>query len=134
MVVANPWRRNVKRSLLCAALFTGAFVVLDDAAAIEVAIDDAKIEVVAPTSYCPLDRKDWPEFGLVDFTSDGIKNQGERLAYFVDCERARSWREGGSGKVGDIVDYQASLALRNQDVTSAMRKELCDTLRKDDDS
>jgi len=124
----------VKCSLLCAALFAGAFIAVDEAAAFEIAIDDTNIELVGPKGYCPLEQKDWPEFLLIDFTSKGIKKQGERLAYFVDCERARSWREGGSGKVGDIVDYQASLALRNQDVTSAMRKELCDTLRKDDDS
>ena len=48
---------------------------------------DTQIELVVPTSYCPLDRKHWPGSQLIDFTSDGIKNQGERLAYFVDCER-----------------------------------------------
>jgi len=53
-----------------------AFAALDEAAAIETTIDDTKIELTAPTGYCPLEPKDWPEFQLVDFTSDGIKNQG----------------------------------------------------------
>jgi hypothetical protein len=127
--------RDVTRSLLRAALFVGAFTALDDAAAIEIAIDDTRIELAAPSGYCPLDRKGWPGSQLIDFTSDGIKKQGERLAYFVDCERIRSWPEGASGKdVGDIVDYQASLQLRDQNVTSAMLEELCATLRKGDDS
>jgi len=136
----------VKRSLLRALLFVAAFIfagafnTLDDAAAIEIAIDDAKIELVAPTSYCPLDKSSWPESQLIDFTSDGIKRQGERLAYFVDCERVRSWLERGSSKglgdkdLGEIVDYQASLQLRDQNVTSAKLEELCTTLRKGDDS
>ena len=127
--------RDVKRSLLCVAFFAGAVLALDDAAAIEIAIDDTKIELVGPTGYCPLDKSSWPESQLIDFTSDGIKRQGERLAYFVDCERVQSWHEGGSGKdEGNIVDYQASLQLRDQNVTSAMLEKLCDTLRKGDDS
>jgi hypothetical protein len=136
---------DVKRSLLRAAFFVGAFIVLDETAAIEIAIEDTRIELVGPKGYCPLDKSSWPESQLTDFTSDGIKRQGERLAYFVDCERARSWLEGDSGKdvwdkdlgdkhLGDIVDYQASLQLRDQNVTSAMLEELCDTLRKGDDS
>jgi hypothetical protein len=125
----------VTRSLLCTALFIGAFIALDETAAIEMVIDDTKIELVVPTGYCPLDRKDWPESRPVDFTSDGIKRQGERLAYLVDCERARSWQQGGSSKdVGDVVDYQTSLEFRNQNVTRAMLEELCATLRKGDDS
>jgi hypothetical protein len=125
----------VKHSLLCAAFFVGLVIALDDTAAVEIAIDDTKIELVAPTGYCPLDRNDWPESRLMDFTANGIKKQGERHAYFVDCERARSWHEGGSSKdVGDIVDYQASQNFRNQNVTSAMLEELCTTLRKSDDS
>ena len=130
-------KRSLLRALLFAAavIFAGAFIALDDAAAIEIAIDDAKIELVAPTGYCPLDKSSWPESQLIDFTSDGIKRQGERLAYFVDCERVRSWLERGSGKdPGEIVDYQASLQLRDQNVTSARLQELCDTLRKGDDS
>jgi len=142
--------RDVKRSLLCVAFFAGAVLALDETAAIEIAIDDTKIELVGPTGYCPLDKSSWPESQLIDFTSDGIKKRGERLAYFVDCERARSWHEDGSGKdrgdkdlghkdlghkdLGDIVDYQASLQLRDQNVTSAMLEKLCDTLRKGDDS
>jgi len=130
----------VKRSLLRAAFFVGAFIVLDETAAIEIAIEDTRIELVGPKGYCPLDKSSWPESQLIDFTSDGIKKRGERLAYLVDCERVQSWHEGGSGKVlgdkdpGDIVDYQASLQLRDQNVTSAMLEELCDTLRKGDDS
>ena len=130
----------MKRSLLCVAFFAGAVLALDDAAAIEIAIDDAKIELVAPTGYCPLDKSSWPESQLIDFTSDGIKRQGERLAYFADCERVRSWLERGSSKglgdkdLGEIVDYQASLQLRDQNVTSARLEELCTTLRKGDDS
>jgi hypothetical protein len=151
----------VKRSLLRALLFVvalifaGAFIALDDAAAIEIAIDNAKIELVAPTGYCLLDKSSWPESQLVDFTSDGIKRQGERLAYFVDCERVRSGLERGSSKglgdkdlgdkdrgdkdlagkdLGEIVDYQASLQLRDQNVTSARLEELCTALRKGDDS
>jgi hypothetical protein len=125
----------VKRSLLCTALLVGAFIALDETAAIETVIDDTKIELVVPTGYCPLDRKDWPESRPIDFTSDGIKKQGERLAYLVDCERARSWREGGSSKdVGHVVDYQASLELRSRNVTRAMLEELCATLRTGDDS
>jgi hypothetical protein len=145
----------VKRSLLCVALFVGAVLARDDAAAIEIAIGDTKIELVAPTGYCPLDKSSWPESQLIDFTSDGIKRQGERLAYFADCERVRSWLERGSSKglgdkdlgakdlgakdlgakdLGEIVDYQASLQLRDQNVTSARLEELCTTLRKGDDS
>jgi hypothetical protein len=129
------WGCDVKHSLLC-ALFVSLFIALDDTAAVEIAIGDTTIELVAPTGYCPLDRNDWPESRLMDFTSDGIKRQGgERHAYFVDCERARSWHQGGSSKdVGDIVDYQESQNFRNQNVTSAMLEELCTTLRKDDDS
>jgi hypothetical protein len=127
--------RDVKRSLLRVAFFAGAVLALDEAAAIEIAIDDAKIELVAPTGYCPLDKSSWPESQLIDFTPDGIKRQGERLAYFVDCERVQSWLERGSGKdPGEIFDYQASLQLRDQNVTSARLQELCDTLRKGDDS
>jgi len=132
--------RDVKCSLLRAAFFVGAFIALDETAAIEIAIDDTRIELVGPKGYCPLDKSRWPESQLTDFTSDGIKRQGERLAYLVDCERARSWPEGDSGKdvwdkdLGDIVDYQASLQLRDQNVTSAMLEELCATLRKGDDS
>jgi hypothetical protein len=125
----------VKHSFLCAVLLAGLFLAPDDAAAVEIAIGDTAIELVAPTDYCPLDRDDWPESGLVDFTSDGIKRQGERLAYFVQCEQARSWHKGdGSKDAGEAVDYQASLNFSGQDVTSAMLKELCATLRKDDDS
>jgi hypothetical protein len=130
----------VKRSLLCVAFFAGAVLALDDAAAIEIAIDDTKIELVAPTGYCPLDKSSWPESQLIDFTSDGIKRHGERLAYFADCERVRSWLDRGSSKglgdkdLGEIVDYQASLQLRDQNVTSARLEELCITLRKGDDS
>jgi hypothetical protein len=130
----------VKRSLLCVAFFAGAVLARDDAAAIEIAIADTKIELVAPTGYCPLDKSSWPESQLIDFTSDGIKRQGERLAYFVDCERVRSGLERGSSKglgdkdLGEIVDYQASLQLRDQNVTSARLEELCTTLRKGDDS
>ena len=130
----------MKRSLLCVAFFAGAVLALDDAAAIEIAIADTKIELVAPTGYCPLDKSSWPESQLIDFTSDGIKRQGERLAYFVDCERVRSGLERGSSKglgdkdLGEIVDYQASLQLRDQNVTSARLEELCTTLRKGDDS
>jgi hypothetical protein len=127
--------RDVKRSLLCTALFVGAFIVLDETSAIEIAIDDAKIELVAPAGYCPLDRKDWPKTKLVDFTSDGIKNQGERLAYFVDCELARSLREGGSSDdARSMLDYQSSLNFKDRNVTRAMLKELCATLGKSDDS
>jgi hypothetical protein len=135
-------KRSLLRALLFAAavIFAGAFIALDDAAAIEIAIDDTKIELVAPTGYCPLDKSSWPESQLIDFTSDGIKRQGERLAYFADCERVRSWLERGSSKglgdkdLGEIVDYQASLQLRDQNVTSARLEELCTTLRKGDDS
>jgi hypothetical protein len=123
--------RDVKRSLLRAAFFVGAFIVVDQTAAIEIAIDDTRIELDGPKGYCPLEQSSWPESQLIDFTSDGIKKQGERLAYLVDW----SWREGGSSKdAGDIVDYQASLQLRDQNVTSAMLEELCATLRKGDDS
>ena len=124
----------MKRSLLCAALFVAAVIALDDAAAIEVAIGDTKIELVAPTGYCPLERKDWPEGQLMDFTADGIKRQGERLAYLVDCDRARSWHEGGSKGVSDIADYQASPQFGDENVTSAMLRELCAAARKHDDS
>ena len=130
-------KRWLLRAVLLAGafIFAGAFTALDDAAAIEIEIDDAKIELVAPKGYCPLDRSDWPQSQLVDFTSDGIKSQGERLAYLVDCERARSWHEGGSGKdEGDVVDYQASAQFKPQNVTGAMVEELCDTLHKGDDS
>jgi hypothetical protein len=110
-------------------------MVLDEAAAVETAIGDTTIELVAPTGYCPLDSSDWPESQLVDFTSEGIKNQGERLAYFVQCEQARSWHEGDKSKdVLEFVDYQASQNFSGQDVTGAMLKELCGTLRKSDDS
>ena len=88
----------MKRSLLCVDFVAGAVLALDDAAAIEIAIADTKIELVAPTGYCPLDKSSWPESQLIDFTSDGIKRQGERLAYFVDCERVRSWLDRGSSK------------------------------------
>jgi hypothetical protein len=124
----------VKRSLLCAALLVAAVIALGDAAAIEIAIGDTKIELVAPTGYCPLDRKDWPDSQLLDFTADGIRKQGERLAYLVDCDRARSWHEGGSKGVSDIADYQASLQFGDQNVTSAMLQELCAAVRKHDDS
>ena len=120
-----------------AFIFAGTFIALDDAAAIEIAIelDDTRIELVPPKGYCPLERSNWPQSQLVDFTADGIKSQGERLAYLVDCERARSWHEGGSGKeLGDIVDYQVSPQLRDQNVTDAMVEELCATLHKHDDS
>jgi hypothetical protein len=124
----------MKYSLLC-ALLVSLFIALDNTAAVEIAIGDTTIELVEPTGYCPLDRSDWPESRLVDFTPDGIKKQGERLAYLVDCERARSWHQGGSSKdVGDVVDYQASENFANQNVTDAMLEELCATLRKDDDS
>jgi hypothetical protein len=131
---------DMRHPLLCAVLFIGLFIALDfialdDAAAVEAAIDDTKIELVAPPGHCPLDKNDWPDSLLMDFTLDGIKKQGERLAYLVDCERARTWHEGGNSKdVGDIVDYQASQNFRNQNVTSAKLEELCATLRKDDDS
>jgi len=126
---------DVKHSLLCVVCFVALFFALDDAAAVETTIGDTAIELVAPARYCPLDRSDWPESQLIDFTSDGIKKQGERLGYFVDCERARSWREGGGSKnEGDVVDYQASLEFRNQNVTSTTLEALCATLRKDDDS
>jgi hypothetical protein len=133
----------VKRSLPRAIFFAGAFVLagaciaLDGAAAVEITIelDDTRIELVAPKGYCSLERSDWPRSQLVDFTSEGIKNQGERLAYLVDCERAGSWHEGGSSKdAGDVVDYQASPQLKGQDVTDAMVEELCATLHKHDDS
>jgi hypothetical protein len=124
----------VKRPFLCSVLLV-LFLAPDNAAAIEIAIGDTTIQLVAPTDYCPLDRNDWPESRLVDFTSDGIKKQGERLAYFVQCEQARSWHEGDRSKdVGDVVDYQASRNFGDQDVTSAMLKELCAMLRKGDDS
>src|SRR5712691_7223770 len=90
---------DVKCSLLRAAFFVGAFIALDETAAIEIAIDDTRIELVGPKGYCPLDKSSWPESQLTDFTSDGIKRQGERLAFFVDCERAGSWLVGDSGKV-----------------------------------
>jgi hypothetical protein len=126
---------DVKHSLLCVGFLAGLFLTLDDTVAVETAIDDTTIELVTPAGYCPLDKSDWPESRLIDFTSSGIKKQGERLAYFVDCERARSWHEGGSSKNdGDIVDYQASLEFRNQNVTGAMLEELCATLHKDDDT
>jgi hypothetical protein len=131
-----PWGRDVKRSFLCVILFVGAFIALDEtAAAVEIAIDDTKIELVGPAGYCPLDRKDWPKSQPIDFTPDGIKNQGERLAYFVDCERVGSWHEGSSSEdAGNMLDYQASLNFRDQNVTRAMLKELCAALRKADDS
>src|SRR5262249_9033209 len=120
---------------LCVALFAGLFVVTDDTAAVEVAIGDTTVEVVAPTGYCPLDSSNWPESHLIDFTSSGIKKQGKRLAYFVDCERARTWNDGGSSKnEGDIIDYQSSLEFGDQNVTSAMLEELCAALRKHDDT
>jgi hypothetical protein len=134
----------VKCLLLRAVLFVGALVVLDGAAAVEIAIDDTKIELVAPKGYCPLDQSSWPESQLIDFTPDGIKRQGERLAYFADCERVRSSPEGSSKEpankdlsdkdLGIIVDYQASLQLRDQNVTSTMLEGLCATLHKTDDS
>ena len=125
----------MKHSLLCVGFVAGLFFALDDSAAVETAIDGTTIELVAPTGHCPLDRNDWPDSRLIDFTSSGIKKQGERLGYFVDCERARSWHEGGSSKNdADIVDYQASLELRNQNVTDAMLEELCATLHKGDDT
>jgi hypothetical protein len=125
----------VKRSLLCIALFVGAFIVLDETSAIEIAVDDTKIELVAPAGYCPLDRKGWPKSRLVDFTSDGIKNQGERLGYFVDCELVRSSREGSSSDDAEsMLDYQSSLNFGDRNVTRAMLKELCTTLGKSDDS
>jgi hypothetical protein len=136
----GPQRRSdggcdVKHSLLCVVFLAGLFLALDDTAAVETTIGDTTIELVAPAGYCPLDSSGWPESQLIDFTSDGIKKQGERLGYFVDCERARSWHEGGSSKnEGDIVDYQASLEFRSQNVTSAMLAELCATLQKADDT
>jgi hypothetical protein len=126
---------DVKRSLLCFALFAGAFIALDETSAVEKAIDDTKIDLVAPASYCPLDEKDWPKSQPIDFTPDGIKNQGERLAYFVDCERVGSWHEGSSSEdAGNMLDYQTSLNFRDQNVTRAMLKELCAALGKNDDS
>ena len=128
---------DVKRSLLRAVLSVGVFITFDTAAAVEITIeiDDARIELIAPKGYCPLDRSDWPQSQLIDFTADGIKRQGDRLAYLVDCERARSWHEGGSGKdVGNVVDYQASPQLRDQNVTNTMLEELCTILHKGDDS
>jgi hypothetical protein len=125
----------VKHSFLCAALFAGLFIAFDETAAVEVAIGDTTIEAVAPTGHCPLDRRSWPESQLIDFTSSGIRKQGERLAYFVDCERARSWNEGGSSKnEGDVIDYQASLEFGDQNVTSTMLEGLCAALRKHDDT
>ena len=125
----------MKRSLLCVALFAGAFIAVDETAAVETAIDDTKIELVAPAGYCPLDRKGWPKSHLIDFTPDGIKSQGERLAYFVDCELVRSSPEGGSSEdAGNVLDYQSSLNFKDQNVTRAMLKELCATLGKSDDS
>jgi hypothetical protein len=125
----------VKRSLLCIALFAGVFIVFDGSSAIEIGIDDAKIEIVAPAGYCPVDGKGWPKSHLIDFTSDGIKNQGERLAYFVDCELVRSSREDGSSEdAGNVLDYQSSLNFKDQIVTRAMLKELCATLGKNDDT
>jgi hypothetical protein len=122
----------VKCSLLCFALFAGAFIALDETSAVESAIDDTKIDLVAPASYCPLEAKDWPKSQPIDFTPDGIKNQGERLGYFVDCERVRSWHDGSGEDAENMLDYQASLNFRNQNVTRAMLKELCSSLGKDD--
>jgi hypothetical protein len=131
----SGWGYDVKHSLLCVGLVAGLFFALDDLAAVETAIDDTTIELVAPTGYCPLDRNDWPESRLIDFTSSGIKKQGERLGYFVDCKQARSWHEGSNSKnEGDIVDYQASLEFRSENVTSTMLEEVCATLHKSDDT
>ena len=125
----------MKHSLLCVGFVAGLFFALAGASAVETAIDDTTIELIAPAGHCPLERNDWPESRLVDFTSSGIKKQGERLGYFVDCERARSWHEGGSSKnEEDIVDYQASLEFRSRNVTSTMLEELCATLHKGDDT
>ena len=132
-------KRSLPRAVLFVGvfIFAGSFIALDDAAAIEIAIeiDDTRIALVAPKGYCPLEQSDWPRSQLLDFTSDGIKNQGERLAYLVDCERARSWHESGSSKDdGDVFDYQASPQLKGQNVTDAMVEELCTTLHKHDDT
>ena len=47
--------RDVKCSLLCAAVFAGAFIAADETAAVEIAIDDTDIELVGPAGYCPLE-------------------------------------------------------------------------------
>ena len=54
----------MKRSLLCVTLFVGAFIAVDETAAVEIAIGDTKIELVGLAGYCPLDSKDWPKTPL----------------------------------------------------------------------
>jgi hypothetical protein len=49
------------------------------------------------------------------------------------CEPSLGTR-GGSKDVRDIVDYQTSLALTDQSVAPATLRDLCATLRDDDDS
>ena len=125
----------MKRSLLRAALFVGAFTALDDAAAIEIAIDDTRIELAAPAGYCPLDRKGWPGSQLIDFTSTGSRNRASGWPILSIVSGSDLGPRAPAAKtLGTLSTIRRHCSSETKMSRAQCWKSWCATLRKGDDS
>jgi hypothetical protein len=103
---------------------------------IEIVIDDTKIELVVPDKLLSARQEGLaPNPGLSISHRTGSRNRASGLPILSIASGPGLGRRAAAAKTfGDVVDYQVSLELRSQNVTRAMLKELCATLRKGDDS
>lgn len=116
--------------LLGGLVLAGAFVISHQVDAFEAVVGQAKIELVGPKDFCPLDKKHSLDSQVINLTQQTIQGRNELLAIFVDCARLASWHEGAVDDLGDTFDFQVSLRAKNINANKAAVTDICGGLRK----
>ena len=99
--------------------------------ALEVLVGDTHIKVAAPEGYCPLDKQHPLDSQVFVAAQQVLQGRNEELAVFAECNRLKAWREGTAPDLGDAVDYQVPLQLKDRKVSAdAVIPSVCAEMRK----
>jgi len=120
----------MKYLLLAGLAIAEAFGLPLEAAAVEVTIGQAKLELVGPKNFCLLDKNNSLDSQVLDLTQRTIQGRNELLAMFADCTRLAAWRDGKADDLGDTFDFQVSLKAKNMNATKAALTDVCGAVRK----
>jgi hypothetical protein len=110
--LANSYQ-TMGRDTVRYIVLTCAFLITGEAVATEVTIGQAKLTLVAPKGFCPLEPRNSVDSELISFAQRAVQGRNEVLGLYVDCQRLGPWRAGEIDHIGEVFSYQVSLRMRN---------------------